>query len=80
MKKEMIKTFRAFAIELTIYALLVVAYFFLVLHLLGNWLHRLEGQHRVTYAFVAIVLIIGQAVVLESVTTSLLRLLRGRSE
>jgi hypothetical protein len=80
MKKEMIKTFRAFAIELTIYALLVVAYFFLVLHLLGNWLHRLEGQHRVIYAFVAILLIIGQAVVLESVTTSLLRLLRGRSE
>ena len=80
MKKEMIKTFRAFAIELTIYALLVVAYFFLVLHLLGDWLQGLEGRHRVIYAFVAIVLIIGQAVVLESVTTSLLRLLRGRSE
>lgn len=80
MKKEMIKTFRAFAIELTIYALLVVGYFFLVLHLLGNWLHGLEGNHRLIYAVVAIVLIIGQAVVLESVTTFLLRLLRGRSE
>jgi hypothetical protein len=80
MKKEIIKTFRAFTIELTIYALLVVAYFFLVLHLLGNWLHRLEGQHRVTYALVAILLIIGQAVVLEGVTTFLLRMLRGRSE
>ena len=80
MKKETTKTLRAFAIELAIYALFVVAYFFLVLHLLGAWLYRLEIQHRVIYALVAILLIIGQAVVLESVTTFLLRRLRGRSE
>ena len=35
---------------------------------------------KTTYALVAILLIIGQAVVLEIVTTFLLRLLRGRSE
>lgn len=80
MKKEALKTFRAFAIELAVYAVLVVAYFFLVLHLMGGWLHHLEGQHRYFYATVAILLIIGQAVVLESVTTFLMRLLRGRSE
>lgn len=80
MKKETRKTLRAFAIELVIYALLVVAYFFLVLHLLGGWLHGLESNHRYLYAGTAIFLIIGQAVVLESVTTFLLRLLRGRSE
>ncbi len=80
MKKETVKTLRAFAIELAVYAALVVGYFFLVLHFLGEWLHQLE-MHRVkTYASVAILLIIGQAVVLESVTTFLLRLIRGRSE
>jgi hypothetical protein len=80
MKKEAFKTVRAFLIELAVYAILVVAYFFLVLHFLGGWLHQLETHHLYTYAGVAILLIIGQAVVLESVTTFLLRLLRGRSE
>jgi hypothetical protein len=80
MKKETAKTLRAFLIELAIYAVLVVGYFFLVLHFLGEWLHQLETGHRYTYAGVAILLIIGQAVVLEGVTTFLLRMLRGRSE
>jgi NADH:ubiquinone oxidoreductase subunit H len=76
MKKETAKTLRAFLIELAIYAVLVVVYFFLVLHFLGGWLHQLETQHRYTYATVAIVLIIGQAVLLQYVTTFLLRLIR----
>jgi len=80
MKKETAKTLRAFLVELVIYGVLVVGYFFLVLHLLGGWLYQLESHHRYTYAGVAILLIIGQAVVLESVTTLLLRILRGRSE
>jgi hypothetical protein len=80
MKAGTRKTLRAFAIELAIYALLVVAYFFLVLHFLGGWLYQLEIDHRYTYAGVAILLIIGQAVVLENVTTLLLRIIRGRSE
>jgi len=80
MKKEATRTVRAFLIELAVYAVLVVAYFVLVLHLLGGWLYQLETHHRYTYAGVAILLIIGQAVVLESVTTLLLRVLRGRTE
>jgi hypothetical protein len=80
MKKETAKTLRAFLIELVVYAVLVVAYFLLVLHFLGGWLHQLESHHRYTYATVAILLIIGQAVVLDSVTTLLFRMLRGRSE
>jgi hypothetical protein len=78
MKKDSAKSLRVFAIELAIYAVLVTAYFFLVLHLLGNWLYRLEVQHRILYAVVAILLIAGQAVVLDALTTLLLRLLRGR--
>jgi hypothetical protein len=78
MKPGAAKTLRAFVVELAIYALLVVAYFFLVLHFLGDWLHGLESHHRYTYAGVAILLMIGQAVVLQNVTTILLRLIRGR--
>jgi len=80
MKQQATRTLRAFAIELGIYAPLITGYFFLVLHLLGGWLYGLEVHHRYTYAGVAILLIIGQAVVLESVTTLLLRLIGGRSE
>ncbi|MGB9474981.1 MAG: hypothetical protein WCE87_07920 [Candidatus Udaeobacter sp.] len=80
MKKETVKTVRAFAIELVIYALLVTAYFFLVLHFLGQWLYQLEIHHRYLYAGLAILLIVGQAVLLEGLTTFLIRLLRGRSE
>ena len=80
MKKETALTVRAFLIELVIYAVLVVAYFFLVLHFLGEGLYQLETRHRYAYAAVAILLMIGQAVLLQNVTTYLLRLIRGRSD
>ena len=79
MKKETARTLRAFAIELVIYALLVVAYFFLVLHFLGGWLYQLESQHRYTYASLAILLLNGHDVVLQPVTTLLLRFIRRRA-
>ncbi len=78
MTKNSAKSLRAFAIELAIYAVLVTVYFFLVLHLLGNWLYRLDMQHRILYAVVAILLIAGQAIVLDAVTTLLFRFLRNR--
>jgi lysylphosphatidylglycerol synthetase-like protein (DUF2156 family) len=78
MKQAAAKSLRAFAAELAIYAVLVTGYFFLVLHVLGGWLYRLETQHRVLYAIVALLLIAGQAVVLDAVTTVLFRLARGR--
>jgi hypothetical protein len=78
MKKQETKSLRAFAVELVIYSVLVTVYFFLVLHLLGEWLYHLEAQHRYLYAVVALLLITGQAVALDAVTTLLFRLLRGR--
>ena len=80
MKKGTARTLRAFVIELAIYAVLVITYFSLVLNLLGQWLYELEIHRRYTYAALAILLIIGQAVLLESLTTFLIRLIRGRSE
>jgi hypothetical protein len=80
MKRDAAQTLKAFLIELVVYSILVVAYFFLVLHFLGEWLPSLQRQHTVIYAFVALLLILGQAVFLEIVTSFLLRLVRRRSE
>jgi hypothetical protein len=80
MKTETSTTLRAFLIELAVYAAFVTGYFFLVLHFLSGWLQDLHLHHVRLYALATIVLIIGQAVLLESVTTRLLRFLRGRSE
>jgi hypothetical protein len=71
------QTLRVFIVELVLYAALVTVYFFAVLHFLGGWLIQLEIHHIRTYAAVSILLIIGQAVLLDAVTTALLRLLRG---
>ena len=80
-KKDKTNTLRAFLLELALYAVFVTGYFFLVLHFLSGWLQELHLHHVTTYAIVAIALVIGQAVLLESVTTWLFRLLRGgRSE
>jgi hypothetical protein len=79
-KKEKTKTFRAFLFELAIYVVFVTVYFFLVLHFLADWLQDLHLHHVKLYALMAIILIIGQAVLLESVTTWLLRFLRGRAQ
>ena len=79
MKPDAAKSMRLFAAELAIYAILVTGYFFLVLHLLGGWLYQLETKHRVLYAVVALLLIAGQAIALDALTTGLFRLLRRRS-
>jgi len=80
MKIDTRRTLLSFFAELVVYSGLIVAYFFLVLHFLGNWLEHLSKENIKLYAVVAIGLIIGQAVLLEWVTTFLFRLLRGRSE
>ncbi|MDB6123299.1 MAG: hypothetical protein JWQ71_2292 [Pedosphaera sp.] len=81
MKPEIKAVFKSFSIELVVYAVLVVGYFFLVLHFLGDWLYHLYHNERKTYAIVALALIIGQGIVLESLTRTLLRLIRrGRED
>jgi hypothetical protein len=70
---------KPFLLECAIYSVLVVAYFFLVLHFLGGWLKDLFDHRRWVYAFVALGLMLGQAVVLEMVTSLLLRFTRSRT-
>jgi len=75
------QTLRAYAIELVLYAVMVTIYFFAVLHFLADWLYKTEQRHITLYAFVALALIVGQAVAFEAITTALLKWLQGgRSE
>ena len=76
LKKRASTTLRAFLIELPVYAALVVIYFLLVLHFLGGWLGRLFAQHHVVYAVTALLLLIGQALLLDAITSLLLALFR----
>jgi uncharacterized membrane protein YcjF (UPF0283 family) len=71
---------RSFLIELMLYAGLVVVYVFFVIAFLGNWLDALYEHHKIRYAFAALLLIVAQGLVLEMVTTILLRLIRRRTD
>jgi hypothetical protein len=62
---------RNFAIEVLIYAALVVGYFVLVLRLLGEPLRELFTNNLTLYAFAALALIVVQGVVLEFLTSFL---------
>ncbi len=62
---------RNFAIELLIYAVLVVGYFALVLRFLGEPLKKLFMGNLTLYAVAALALIVVQGVVLELLTSFL---------
>jgi hypothetical protein len=69
---------KSFVLEVLIYAGLVAAYFFLVLHFLGGWLNELFHDHRHVYAAAALLLIVCQGVLLEWVTSRLLAFIKPR--
>jgi hypothetical protein len=71
---------RSFVLELCVYALLVVVYVLLVLNFLSGWLKQTYDQGKTRYAIVCLLLIIGQGVVLETVTSLLLRFIRAKTE
>ncbi|UCC63621.1 MAG: hypothetical protein JSV36_00745 [Anaerolineae bacterium] len=64
------------AINLALYAIPVVAYFFAVLQWLNEPLGRLFRQDLADYALVSVILILGQGLLLDIVTSNLLRLAR----
>ncbi len=67
------------AINLVLYAILVVAYFIVVLQWLNEPLARLFAQDMPRYAVVCVLLILGQGLLLDIVTASLLRLAKRLS-
>lgn len=67
------------AINLALYAILVVAYFIVVLQWLNEPIARLFELDMPRYAVVCVLLILGQGLLLDIVTASLLRLARRLS-
>ncbi len=69
---EIRRTVLRVAIELGIYAVLVVAYMFLILHFFTGLLVDLFNGDRVMYAALALALMVFQGIFLETVTTFLI--------
>ncbi len=69
----------SFLAKLAIYAAFVFGYFFLVLHLLGNWLRQVFDENKTIYAFVALTLMVIQGVCLEMLTSVLMNVLRRKA-
>lgn len=65
-----------FVAETAIYGVLVVIYFLLVLRFLGAWLKDIFDHQRALYAGTALLLMLGQGVVLELVSTGIFRLVK----
>ena len=80
MKAAIKNAVKSYAGEVILYAGLVAAYFYLVLHYLGGWLERLFVNDRKLYAGLAVALIIGQGFLLELLTRLLLGLFKSRTE
>ncbi len=72
------RSLKAFAIEVPIYAALLVAYFLLVLSFLSNWLKNLFDQNKLVYALVALALIVGQGGFLEVIIVALRRVIKSK--
>jgi hypothetical protein len=78
---EKAKLLKSLLLETVVYAILVVAYFFLVLHLLGGWLqHLFELPGKIPYAAVTLSLMVAQGILLELTTSALLRFIRRKTE
>jgi hypothetical protein len=78
--KEQRPPLKSFLIELGLYAALVVLYFLLVLHFLGEGIKRVYDRDQRLYAVLALALMIGQGIGLEMLTTWLLRFIRAKAE
>jgi len=74
------KRLRSFILELFVYALLVSVYVLIVLNFMGGWLKNLYDHGKTRYAIICLLLIIGQGVVLEAITSALLRFTRTKTE
>lgn len=80
MDPEIKSSLKSFLIEFFLYAALVFAYYFLVLRFLGGWLERLFASDRKFYAAIALLLIVCQGVLLETLTRFLLSFIKPHTE
>jgi len=80
MKPELRRSLIAFLVELVVYTGLVAGYFFLVLTFLADWLNGIFENRRLLYATLALVLIITQGVLFETLTRFMLTFFKSRTE
>jgi len=73
-KRGIKSVIKSFSIEFLIYSVLVVGYFLFILQFLEGWLNQLFRQDRKMYAAMALLLIVGQGLILEALTRILARL------
>ncbi len=67
-----------FALQLLIYGVMVVLYLVLVLQFLSDWIVATNHKSRELYAVLSLLLIVGQGLLLERLTTALLHSMRGK--
>ena len=77
---EPLPSWKTFFLELLLYAVLLVAYFVFVLHYLGGWFKELFDQDRDLFTVMALVVMIGQTVGLEIISSFLIWFLRGKKK
>lgn len=64
-----------FLLEMVIYGGLLLVYFLTILRILGDWLYNLFNTNLLVYAVVGLIIMLVQGVVLEWLTSLLIRLL-----
>ena len=80
MNRELKGWLKSFLVELLVYSVLVIGYFFLVLHLLAEWIAHLYERDRRLYAAAALALIVCQGIALELLTAALFALIKPRMD
>jgi hypothetical protein len=75
-KMEPRKLFRNLLFEIIIYSLLIFGYYLLVLRWLGEWIAPLFNSNLYYYAFVGLGLIFVQAVLLDILTSFLMKIIK----
>jgi hypothetical protein len=72
-KMEPRKLFKNLLFEIIIYSLLIFGYYLLVLRWLGDWISSIFNSNLYLYAFVGLGLIFTQAVLLDILTSFLMK-------
>jgi hypothetical protein len=71
---------RSFLLQALVYAGVTLVYSLVVFHVLGKWLYELYSHNRGLYAWVALGLIVGQALSLEFFARLLFQLIHVELE
>ena len=70
---------KEFTIQIAIFTVVVISYFFLVLNFLSHWLKNLFDQNKLVYAVVAWALMAAQGVIVEVIAAALLKFVESKN-